>query len=226
MKNSLIFLVILSLFSNCQHHKESLDYALLKSGNTELKTVDINLNLRNEDLSKSIERQLKISLCDENNFFSGKIIVEKIELDIPVYYNRYCSNNNQTAFHNIIPISINNQNNVLIGESIIEEHQSIKNRIIELTREMMLGREGRNTVIYGLFYEEDVELKILEGRIKEILDALLYYLNELSLKKYNKETYKLNPEELLSLKKEFSGILGLFDRSSRPPAPPPPPSLR
>ena len=55
--------------------------------------------------------------------------------------------------------------------------------------------------------DQNIEKEIIESRLKEILNVILAYSNEVSLEKFNTEISELTRNELLLLKKDFTGII-------------------
>ena len=213
-----LILLLISTVSCKQKNNTEIIAEYFKSQNSDKELIaEIDFSKSDSTLLSNIEKQLKVDLCD-NSRFTAKMEFEDIELKFPAYANKNCNWN--TSLHNIISILINKKNQALVSDKLVEQNNSLENKVILATKEMIIGTE-RKSLIYLIEWDTQLKSELIKKRIFEILQAIRKYSNELANIKYKKNISDLTEMELIEIKKGFSGIIG-FNGNFDPPPPPPP----
>ncbi len=198
--------------------KNIADFFKNSSGKYE-PVAKIDFSLSDSLLLKSIEIQTKTDLC-KNSRFTAIINYHDINIEFPAFANKNCNWN--TIPHNLIPIMINKENQVLVDYELVESNESLENKLVKATKEMIIGTERKN-LLYLLQWDTELKPELAKRRIFEILIGIKNYSNEISMSIFKKNISELSGTERDLLKAEFSGIIGI--NGYFPPPPPPPPKM-
>ncbi|WP_157805333.1 hypothetical protein [Confluentibacter citreus] len=117
---------------------------------------------------------------------------------------------------------INKENQVLVDYELVESNESLENKLVKATKEMIIGTERKN-LLYLLQWDTELKPELAKRRIFEILIGIKNYSNEISMSIFKKNISELSGTERDLLKAEFSGIIGI--NGYFPPPPPPPPKM-
>ena len=219
MKKTLYISLTLLLISaiSCKNNDEIekvADFFKNKSDEKELMAT-IDFSLSDSLLLRSIEIQTKTDLC-ENSRFTARINYQDRIIEFPAFANKNCNWN--TMPHNLIPILINKENQVLVDYETVKLDESLEKKLIKATKERIIGTEKKN-LLYLMQWDTELKPDLVKKRVYETLKGIKNYSNEISLSKFKKDISDLTENEKDLLKKEFIGIIGVNGYF-----PPPPPS--
>lgn len=219
MKKTLYISLTLLLISaiSCKNNNEIENIAeYFKSKNVENELIaKINFSLSDSTLLRNIEEQTKVDLCD-NSRFTAIMNFKDIEIKFPAFANKNCNWN--TMPHNLIPIMVNKENQVLVSYELVENKESLENMLIKATKEMINGTERKN-LLYLFKWDKELKPDLAKKRVFETLQGIVNYSNELSLTKFKKNISELTETEKELLKEEFTGIVGMNGYFPTPPPP-------
>ena len=213
--------ILLTSFISCKNNDEVekvADFFKDKSEEKEL-VAKIDFSLSDSTLLRNIEDQTKINLCD-NPRFTAVVNYRNINIEFPAFANKNCEWNRLP--HNTVEIIINKENQVLVSHELVEKNESLENKLIKATTEMINGTERKN-LLYLMQWDTELKPQLIEQRVFEILKGIKSYSNKISLIKFKKNISDLTESEEVLLKKEFSAIIGI--NGYFPPPPPPPPAI-
>jgi hypothetical protein len=179
----------------------------------------IDFSLSDSLLLRSIEIQTKTDLC-ENSRFTAIMNYKNRNIEFPAFANKNCNWN--TMPHNLIPIMINKENQVLVDYEIVKSDVSLEKKLIKATKERIIGTERKN-LLYLMQWDTELKPDLAKKRVFETLKGIKNYSNGISLSKFKKDISDLTETEKELLKEEFIGIIGL--NGYFPPPPPAPPKM-
>lgn len=223
MKKTLYISLTLLLISaiSCKNNDEVekvADFFKNKSDEKEL-IATIDFSLSDSLLLRSIEIQTKTDLC-ENSRFTARINYQDRIIEFPAFANKNCN----TMPHNLIPIIINKENQVLVDYEMVKSDESLEKKLIKATKERIIGTERKN-LLYLMQWDTELKPDLVKKRVYETLKGIKIYSNEVSLSKFKKDISDLTETEKDLLKEEFIGIIGVNGYFPPPPPPPPPPKM-
>ena len=223
MKKTLYISLTLLLISaiSCKTNDEVEKIAdFFKSKNDEKELMaTIEFSLSDSLLLRSIEIQTKTDLC-ENSRFTAKINYQNRIIEFPAFAKKNCNWN--TMPHNLVPIMINKENQVLVDYEMVKSDESLENKLIKATKERIVGTERKN-LLYLLQWDTELKPDFAKKRVFETLKGIKNYSNEISLNRFKRNISDLTETEKELLKEDFSGIIGF--NGSFPPPPPTPPKI-
>jgi len=220
LKKTLYISLTLLLISaiSCKNNdeiKKVADFFKSKSDEKELMAT-IDFSLSDSLLLRSIEIQTKTDLC-ENSRFTARINYQDRTIEFPAFANKNCNWN--TLPHNLIPILINKENQVLIDYEMVQSDESLEKKLIKATKERIIGTERKN-LLYLMQWDTELKSDLVKKRVYETLKGIKNYSNEITLSKFNKNISDLTETEKDLLKEEFVGIIGVNGYFPKPPPPP------
>lgn len=212
MKRTLYIAIVLNLFLSCNIKKEkpgteinelcSNEIALLNSFDT-LPTWNGNLKLINIDTKKQVSTLFNSDICCKDlrfNVFYKLDSLDSLKISLKYYYN--CDNCPVYIREQNDWIILQNSRGQILFEGVVIPIDSLDNELFgyySKIGEHDFYPDSYEKVNISLQWDLNVTEKDFETFINQIIKGYLSFINEYSMKRYNKRTCNLNPEELKDL---------------------------